>query len=47
MDLSEDIKQDKSHISEWIESDKNYLSNYKINKEKKKFFLIALMIIQN
>ena len=39
MDLSEDIKQDKSHTSEWIESDKNYLSNYKINKEKKEIFL--------
>ena len=39
MDLSDDIKQDKSHTSEWIESDKNYLSNYKINKEKKEIFL--------
>ena len=39
MDISDDTKQDKSHLSEWIEYDKNFLSNNKNNKDKKEIFL--------
>lgn len=41
---SEDTKQEKSRLSESIYMDKNMS---KLTKEKKKFFLIVPMIIQN
>ena len=40
MDFLSEDKQDKSHLSEWVmESDKNNLSNWNVNRAKKEIYL--------